>query len=60
VLYALIIECNCIRILGPFGIYCDIAFNNSDCTIGNLNDSDFLDIILSQWDEDIEEMAEAC
>ena len=39
---------------GDIKTNCDIAFNNSDCTIGNLNDSDFLDIILSQWDEELD------
>lgn len=39
---------------GDIKTNCDVAFNNSDFTIGNLNDSNFLDIILSQWDEELE------
>ena len=36
---------------GDIKTNCDIAFNNSDYTIGNLNDSSLVDIILAQWDE---------
>lgn len=40
---------------GDIKTNCDVAFNNSDYTIGNLNDSSFVNIILSQWDGDLEE-----